>query len=195
MLFINVYDFDNTIYKGESTLDFYFFCVRRHPLLLRFVFIVAWTLVKYRMCLVSEDELMNLCSKYVRTFLTECGDVEKLAKEFWKKYKSRIKPFYRDTHKPSDVIVSASFGFLLREIMPEIGVSNLVCSEVDLDEMKIVRLCYRGSKVKIFKELYSDCDVEDFYTDSLNDLPLMKLAKGKVYMVKGEKILEWNINC
>ena len=28
---MNVYDFDNTIYKGDSTADFFIFCLRKHP--------------------------------------------------------------------------------------------------------------------------------------------------------------------
>ena len=28
---IDVYDFDGTIYDGDSTVDFVFFCLRRHP--------------------------------------------------------------------------------------------------------------------------------------------------------------------
>ena len=28
---MNVYDFDKTIYDGDSTMHFYLFCLRRHP--------------------------------------------------------------------------------------------------------------------------------------------------------------------
>ena len=32
---MNVYDFDKTIYKGDSTLDFYFFCLRKKPIIIK----------------------------------------------------------------------------------------------------------------------------------------------------------------
>lgn len=28
---MNVYDFDGTIYNGDSTVDFYLYCLREHP--------------------------------------------------------------------------------------------------------------------------------------------------------------------
>jgi len=31
---MNVYDFDNTIFQGDSTLVFYCFCLKKHPSLL-----------------------------------------------------------------------------------------------------------------------------------------------------------------
>ena len=30
-MLIDVYDFDGTIYDGDSTVDFVRFCLRRHP--------------------------------------------------------------------------------------------------------------------------------------------------------------------
>ena len=30
---IDVYDFDGTIYDGDSTFDFVLFCLRRHPVI------------------------------------------------------------------------------------------------------------------------------------------------------------------
>lgn len=34
---MNVYDFDNTIYKGDSTAHFYFFCLKRHPSMIKYI--------------------------------------------------------------------------------------------------------------------------------------------------------------
>ena len=35
---MNVYDFDNTIYDGESVFDFYHYSVRKQPKLIRYLF-------------------------------------------------------------------------------------------------------------------------------------------------------------
>ncbi len=187
---MNVYDFDNTIYQGESTLDYYFFCVKHHPTLIRFVFIVLVKLVKYKMCLISEDELMEICKKYVFAFLKACPDSKELAENFWKKNERKIKPFYAGLHKDDDVIISASFGFMLRPAMARIGVTNLLCSEVNLKTGEIERLCFRKNKVTLFKSEYSS-EIENFYTDSLNDMPLMRMAK-QAHLVEGEKIEKWS---
>ena len=44
-------------------------------------------------------------------------------------------------------------------------------------------------KVRRFKEEYGD-RIDDFYTDSMNDAPLMDLAQ-RVYMVKGDNIKQY----
>ena len=36
---VNVYDFDHTVYAGDSSVEFYLFCVKKQPDILRFF---AW---------------------------------------------------------------------------------------------------------------------------------------------------------
>ena len=187
---MNVYDFDNTIYKGESPLDYYFFCVKHHPRLIRFVFIILFELVKYKMCLVSEEELMGLCKTYVADFLKDCPDAEELAEEFWDKNFKKIKNFYYDLHTEDDIVLSASFGFILKPVMKRLGIKHLVCSEINMKNGNIDRLCYRRNKKMLFDELYGGT-IENFYTDSLNDMPLINVAEN-AFIVKGEKIKKWS---
>lgn len=188
MIKINVYDFDNTLYDGESALDFYFFCLKRHPKLIKYVFVILASLVKYKLCLIDTDGLWALSKKYVQSFIRECPDVEEKVTDFWKKNKKKLKPFYRTVAKDDDVVVSASFGFLLREAMSVIGVKNLICSEMSLETGEISRLCFRENKIKHFSEYYGEKEVNDFYTDSMNDKPFMKIAKGNVYMVRKNNV-------
>lgn len=59
---MNVYDFDNTLYDGESTFDFFFFCLSKNPRLLKYAFVVLCTFARYKMCLVSEEK----CSLFAK---------------------------------------------------------------------------------------------------------------------------------
>ena len=34
---MNVYDFDGTIYNGETSRDFFFFCLKRYPKVKRYI--------------------------------------------------------------------------------------------------------------------------------------------------------------
>ncbi len=188
MIDINVYDFDNTLYDGESALDFYLFCVKRHPFLIKYVFVIIKSLIRYKRCLIDTNELWALSKRFVQNFINECPNVEEKVHDFWKTHQKKLKPFYKTTHCENDVVVSASFGFLLREAMGILGVKHLVCSEMSLETGEVFRLCFREEKIKHFKKLYDCEDVDDFYTDSMNDLPFMKIAKGNVYMVKKNKI-------
>ena len=45
---MNVYDFDNTIYDGESVLDLFFFYVKKDPYLIRYIPKVFYALAKYK---------------------------------------------------------------------------------------------------------------------------------------------------
>jgi len=66
---MNVYDFDGTIYNGESIFDFYLFTVRRQPKLIKYIYIVVKTLIRYKMCRVSEEELLRLAQKCAGQYL------------------------------------------------------------------------------------------------------------------------------
>ena len=52
---MNVYDFDNTIYDGESVFDFYLYSVRRQPKLIRYLFVVVKAFLKYKFCRITTE--------------------------------------------------------------------------------------------------------------------------------------------
>ena len=128
-------------------------------------------------------------SSSIRAFIDDCPDASELAEKFWRKNIVKIKPFYADIHKDDDVIVSASFGFMLRPVMQKLGVTNLLCSEVNLETGEITRLCFRRNKKTLFEASYPS-QIENFYTDSLNDMPLMEMARN-TFLVRGGKIEKW----
>lgn len=43
---MRVFDFDNTIYNGESVFDFYLFSIRYNPTVVKYMPIVVFNLVK-----------------------------------------------------------------------------------------------------------------------------------------------------
>ena len=56
---MNVYDFDNTIYDGESVLDLFFFYVRRDPALIRYIPKVFHALFKYKAGKVTVEQAIE----------------------------------------------------------------------------------------------------------------------------------------
>lgn len=184
---MNVYDFDNTIYKGETVLDFYRFCLRRNLSLLRYIPLMLSSVIRYKTGKISLDELEKKASFYAEKNLSVIQNFS--VKEFWDKHEYKIKNFYLKQQQEDDVIVSASFGFLLEEICKRLGIRYCICSEIDVTSGKIERICYRGNKPEIFKQYFPDGVIDKFYTDSMNDLPMIKIAE-KAFLVKGEKIRE-----
>lgn len=44
---MNVYDFDGTIYNGDSTIDFFLYALKRNPSVLRYLPKQVWGFVLY----------------------------------------------------------------------------------------------------------------------------------------------------
>ena len=125
-----------------------------------------------------------------REFLKIAGDMDELTKGFWDKNIHKIKDFYKSAHRSDDVVLSASFSFLLDEAARRLGIENLVCSRMDMDTGEVRELCFRDNKPKLFEKYFPNGIIENFYTDSLNDMPMIKLAKN-AYIVKGERIKKY----
>ncbi len=186
---MNVFDFDNTIYDGESAFDFFVFCARKYPRMIKFFPRVISVVILYKLCRITREGLLDRMEKYDAEILRIAGDIRVLVREFWDKNESKIKPYYSKIRRDDDVIISASFDFLLDEIMQRVGIKNCICSKMDLETGRVTQLCFGDEKVRLFKEAYPDGTVDCFFTDSMNDLPMTKLAK-KSYIVKGNKIRE-----
>ncbi len=185
---MNVYDFDNTIYSGESVFDFYIFCVKRHPALIRYIFTILFAWARYKLLLLSREQLMELAEKYSAKFFEEVKNIELLVKKFWDSNQKKIKKFYLETQRDDDVVVSASVNFLLEEICRRIGIRHCICTGVDISTGHVYRLCFRQNKPGFFREIFPDAEIENFFSDSMNDVPMMKMAK-HAFLVKGEKVL------
>lgn len=185
---MNVYDFDNTIYDGESSLDFFLYCIKKNKQLIRFIPIVGWMLVKYKLCIIKTEELHKRVQKYAKNFLYMLNDIDGTVAEFWDCRMTKIKKFYQVNRKPDDLIISASCDFLLDDIMRRLHIEHYLCSEIDRKTGEIKRVCHGANKVQAFREHYGDAEIENFYTDSMNDKPLMELAN-QVYLIKGERMV------
>lgn len=184
---MNVYDFDNTIYKGESAIDFFVYYLKRDPKLLAYVPKVIVALFKYKARKISIDEALSEYGTLVEDYCSKITDLEGDIKKFWDINCKKIKPFYFTQRKDDDVILSAGFDIVLEEIGRRMNIKNIVSTETDREKFKILNFCFRENKVKAFKARYPDAVIENFYTDSLNDQPIIDLAEN-AFLVKGNKI-------
>lgn len=184
---MNVYDFDNTIYDGESVFDFYLYSVRRQPKLIRYLFVVVKAFFKYKLCRITTEEFEKIAEKYAQNYLSQLKDIDFLIKDFWDRNQHKIKHFYLCSRREDDVIISASIGFLLEELFSRIGVKNYLATEVDKTTGEVQKICYRKNKVQLFHSRFPGAEIENFYTDSKNDAAMMQIAN-RTYMVRGEDL-------
>lgn len=185
---MNVYDFDNTIYDGESVVDFYLFLLKKNPGLISFLPKMMWMLLRYKACRISEEELFSEAQRYAIKLLTYVKDKNVIV-EFWDKNQKKIKDFYLKQRREDDVVLSASCNVLIDEMCKRLGIKTVISSEVDIKSGEILQVCFRGKKPEIFRRYFPDILIDNFYTDSLNDSPMFELAR-HIYLVKGNKVKE-----
>lgn len=185
---MNVYDFDETLYDGESSLEFFLYYFKVDPSLVKFLPGVIKALVLYKAEKITLDEFLNDYGKQVEGYIaTHKTDFERTVKSFWDRKIKKIKPFYYKIQRPDDVVITASPDFLIKEACDRLGIKNLISTKIDLVSGEIEAPCFREAKIERFREVYPTQAIDDFYTDSMNDRFLMPFAK-RVFIVRGNKI-------
>lgn len=183
---INLYDFDNTIYSGDSSTDFFFYCALRHPSIYLNLPKMAVAGIKYKLKKCSKTEMKEV----IFSFLQKVPNVDEEVKNFWETHRSHIKEFYLKKKHDKDIIISASPEFLLKPITDELKVKELIGSRVNKKTGKFTGLnCHGEEKIRRLNKVYKDIKVNESYSDSKSDIPILKLAK-KAFYVKGDKLIE-----
>ena len=185
---VNVYDFDGTIYNGDSSIDFYWFCLIRHPAILTCVFTQVRGALLYLLKLVDKTTFKSMFF----CFLSGITNLDQTVEAFWNKYRYKVASWYMRQARPSDIIISASPAFLLQPICSEIGV-RLIATRMDPHTGKIEGLnCHGAEKVDRLLSNFPACRIDCFYTDSMSDRPLMALAS-KVVLIKRGKPTQYDL--
>jgi len=185
---MNVYDFDGTIYDGDSTLDFYFFCLKKRKKILLALPAQSMGSLLYTLGLIDKTAF----KEYFYRFLCELKDTGRLTNEFWKINAAKIKTWYLRCQKQDDIIISASPEFLLKPVCRQLGIKSLIASRVNPNTGRCEGPNCRGEeKVRRFAAAFSGAHIDAFYSDSLSDRPMAKLAQ-KSFLVKGNKIFPWD---
>ena len=184
---MKAFDFDNTLYRGESSLDFSLYMIRTNRKILLYLPVILTNTVKYKLCLVDRDKLGETISKYMKIIIRSKSEILRLVEEFWKTHADRLDAGMLRRVGPDDLIITAGPGFLLEGIRDRLGTQNIISSEVDLDKKEITHFNFKDNKVRRFRELYADAKIDSFYTDSYNDRAVMDISE-KVFLVKKGKI-------
>lgn len=183
---MNVYDFDKTVYRGDSTVDFYKYCLRKKPhIIFRFPLFTA-------IAFLFDNGKKQLFKERFYRFLTELDDVDATVERFWDKHIKNIKQWYFEIQRPDDAVISASPEFLLVPACKRLGITELMASPVDKKTGRYSGLnCWGQEKVRRFYERFESGEIDCFYSDSYSDTPLARLAKS-AFIVDGDKLSEWD---
>ncbi len=183
---MNCYDFDQTIFFPDSSYLFVRYCLRRYPRgVLR---ALPGTLAVGALTLFGKRGTREL-KQQVFSFLPELDDVDRIVEEFWaESFDAGIADWYLKQRRDDDLILSASPEFLLRPAAERLGV-RLIATRMDRHTGRIIgKNCHDFEKVTRFYREYRDGHVEAFYSDSLSDSPMARLADS-AWLVKDQQTL------
>ena len=183
---MKVFDFDNTIYRGESPIDFTFYMIRYNKKIIRYIPVILFTLIGYKLCLLKKEKLESVINDFFVGVIDDSQPQDEFIKRFWDSHSHKL---YKDMLAligPGDVIISASPAYTLSFVRGFLNTENIIGTEIDYEKKKITWLNFGDNKVKRYKELYGDREIDAFYTDSYNDKYMMELAR-EVYIVKKGK--------
>lgn len=185
---MTVYDFDGTIYAGDSSIDFWMYCLRNYPKILCALPPTLVYFLLFKLHLAGREEFK---AAFYR-FLHYVPDVPGAVCGFWDIHISGIKGFYRRQHRTDDVVISAAPEFLVSEACRRLGVV-CIASKVNHTTGELEGANCRGEeKVRRFRQIYPDTEIQAFYTDSASDWHMAKEAQ-RAFLVRNDSIEEWRI--
>ena len=181
-MWIDVYDFDGTLYHGDSTIHFWFYCLARKPALLRYLPRQGRAVL---MLALRRWDLTRTKSEFF-AYLTGI-DVPAMAEAFWAcpATVKRLMPWFcpEDSELPV-VIISASPELTLRPLLARWPTVRLIGTQVNPATGQLLgRNCKGTEKVARLAALVPDAQIRAMYTDDLRaDAPLLRLAQQRFHV-------------
>ena len=160
---IDVYDFDGTIYDGDSTVDFVFFCLRRHPNVIAGLphLVAAAVKIKSRGLTQFKSVLFGEMAKRF--------DLEREAALFWQSEKIKAKLGKWFETRPRDLQYAAKL----------LGVKTLIGTRCDAKTGRLIgKNCKGEEKLRRIAEVVGAFEIRAMYTDDAKaDGPLLACAE------------------
>lgn len=186
----NIYDFDDTIYKGDTFIDLLKYSFLRHPfLLLNSIFKTIPLYFKYKKNSIPFERVKET----LLSFLFKINNKDKYIKKFINSKKENIKTWYINNQKENDIIISASYEIWIKPFCNEIGIKNVIATKTDNIGNIIGKNCKREEKVRRLNEEFPNIVIDESYSDSQTDIPMLEVAK-KAFVVEDDILVPYDKN-
>ena len=185
---MNVYDFDKTIFPGDCSIGFCFWCMNRHPkMYFTFAPKMIGTAIKRIMGKIPE----YLFQRKFFGYLTMVDDFDEQIVRYWDKNEKKISAWYLAQKRDDDLIISASPTCIIEPIANRLGVKFMA---TDFDRKYGVFLnnhMYAQEKARYMIDNGFPL-IENFYSDSLADTPLALCAEKAHLVIKNAStVVDW----
>lgn len=184
---MNIYDFDNTIYKGDTNKDILLYSFKKHP----FKVIRALKKTKklerdYKRGLITFERVKEA----MLSFLFEIDDLDGYIEKFVSSHMKNIKPWYLSRKNDYDIVISASYELWIIPFCKKLGIRYVLATKTDKEGHIIGKNCKGEEKVKRLASTIPNAQIVTSYSDSESDLPILNLAK-TAYVVEGNKLIPY----
>ena len=189
-MWIDVYDFDGTVFRGDTVFAFWFYCLRGRPALVRHL---PRQLAALAMMACGRWDFARGKGAFLR-FLRDV-DLDGAVERFWADPKTlrRVAPWFagRDPALPA-VIATASPEVLIAPFAKKHG-ARLIGTRIDPKTGELTSPNCRGAeKVNRLREALPDFRIRAMCTDDPRaDAPLLELAQQKYVVRRGEVKRMW----
>lgn len=186
---VDVYDFDGTIYNGDSSLDFFLFCLGKNKKLIRFLPKLILFFIGYCFKIISIKKFKEKFFSFIR----DIDNKELVIRQFWHKNNFKINNYFIENmkNKKEVYVISASPEFLLQPYLKQFNNVKLIATNVTNNGKIIGENCKGKEKLKLLLENTNEIKIENFYSDSLSDLPLVEIASNSFHVSNG-KVYQWD---
>ena len=116
---INGYDFDGTIYDGDSSVDFYKYCLKRNKRVLLQLPVQIIGIIAYILGIINKTKFKEM----VFSFLKKIDNIDDYISDFWKKHLKNIKEWYLESKNKTDLVANFLL-YQLRTIKQELKITK-----------------------------------------------------------------------
>lgn len=189
-----IFDFDETIYKKDSLVQFCIYIYRVYPIRSIYIIFQIFFTVLHFCKLISTKRYKELFLGFL--YNIPPADVENLAKKFW------LNEYPKNFNLDLLNIPSDGFRFICISASPEIYLKPIL--EILSFELIATRTSYNNGSYKIEGEnckgiekvnrlneylTNENFEIDSTYSDSMSDLPLFKLSSNAFLIKKNKPIL------
>ena len=189
---MNIYDFDDTIFNGDSSVNFIKYSFDHHP------FMVMWCFIKgLKECIkyLFKKSDFGYIKSELFSFVKNIDNLDDYMNDYVLKHQKNIKNFYLEQRRDDDVVISASFEFIVKPFCDKLGINYVIATKYDTKKGCIVgKNCKGKEKIVRFNKIFKNAKVCEAYSDSLSDIPMFQIAE-KAFLVKKDELIPYeNLN-
>lgn len=182
-----IYDFDNTIYEGDTSKDILIYSLKKHPILVLKSLKEAKKLEKeYKAGKVEFERVKET----LFSFLFKIENLDDYLNEFVEKHFKKIKSFYIHQMRDEDLVISASYELWVNKFCKKLGIRYVIATKTNKDGYIEGKNCKGVEKLKRLASTIPNARILESYSDSSSDIPILEVAI-KPFVVEGEKVIPY----